>query len=192
MINFRIKQGLSTDLFSAPGVINSRLLIDIGCWYLCTDTACLYLGVAGNDGKPTLKRINRAELADPDVDVAAALQSLANRLAELEEQKLFKKIDSESDLPDNFDDELFDENLTYYRIISAGHIETYIYDKESRSYYSTNNMNELVIRTLVTEAIDEILDERFNLRFEAILPDAVKSVLTQTILYGGDANPYDD
>jgi hypothetical protein len=53
-------------------------------------------------------------------------------------------------------------------------------------------MNELVIRTLVTEAIDEILDERFNSRFEAILPDAIKGVLTQTVLYGGDANPYDD
>lgn len=57
MTDFKIRRGLSSQLFSAPGVINPDLIIEDGCWYLCTDTAELFLGVA-IDAFCTLKRIN--------------------------------------------------------------------------------------------------------------------------------------
>lgn len=57
MVDFKIRRGLSTTLFSEPGVVNPRLVIEEGCWYLCTDTAELFLGIQGTD-KLTLKRIN--------------------------------------------------------------------------------------------------------------------------------------
>lgn len=55
--NFNIRHGLSADLFSAPGVVNPNLVIEEGCWYICTDTAELFLGVLENN-KLTLKYIN--------------------------------------------------------------------------------------------------------------------------------------
>lgn len=62
MIDFKIKKGLSTDLYVEPGVVNPRLIIEAGCWYLCTDTAELFLGVYAKDENGqdflTLKQIN--------------------------------------------------------------------------------------------------------------------------------------
>ncbi len=58
MTDFKIRRGLSSILFSEPGVINPKLIIEEGCWYLCTDTAELYLGAAEETGELTLKRIN--------------------------------------------------------------------------------------------------------------------------------------
>jgi hypothetical protein len=187
MLDFKIKQGLSTDLFIKPGVVNPRLIIEPGCWYLCTDTASLFLGVSTASGKE-LKRINRAELVDPDVDVAQALEALANRLNELEAINLFKKISSESELPTDFEAADFNPNITYYKELGPGRINTFIFDIESKSYCSTSNIDELLIRTMVTEAIDEVLLSRIDV----LVPEAVEKVISTTILYGGDANPFDD
>ena len=63
MIDFNIRRGPSTVLFSAPGVVNDNVVIEEGCWYLCTDTAELYLGVQVGD-KLTLKKINGNNAAD--------------------------------------------------------------------------------------------------------------------------------
>lgn len=68
MTNLNILHGLSTELFSAPGVVNPDLLIEEGCWYLCTDTAELYLGIKDETtAETTLKRINSDESIDPKV-----------------------------------------------------------------------------------------------------------------------------
>lgn len=48
MTDFNILHGLSTELFSSPGVVNPDLIIEEGCWYLCTDTAELFLGTYSN------------------------------------------------------------------------------------------------------------------------------------------------
>lgn len=57
MTDFKIKRGLSSVVFSEPGIINPNLIIEEGTWYLCTDTAELYLGITV-DGELTLKQIN--------------------------------------------------------------------------------------------------------------------------------------
>lgn len=56
MTNFKIRRGLSSELF-INGQINKSLIIEEGCWYLCSDTAELFLGVRAND-KLILKKIN--------------------------------------------------------------------------------------------------------------------------------------
>lgn len=62
MIDFNILRGLSTELFSAPGVVNPDLIIEEGYWYLCTDTAELFLGIK-EQNRLVLKKIN-ANLLD--------------------------------------------------------------------------------------------------------------------------------
>lgn len=67
MIDFKIRRGLSHELFPEVGKVNPRLKIEEGCWYLCTDTADLYLGV--NTGEElTLKRINDKASDTPTVE----------------------------------------------------------------------------------------------------------------------------
>lgn len=60
MAEFNISRGLSTVLFTSEGDVNPNLLIEEGCWYLCTDTAELFLGVQTEDGL-TLRQINDVE-----------------------------------------------------------------------------------------------------------------------------------
>lgn len=56
-MNFQIKQGLSTDLF-VDGQLNPRVVLIETCWYLCTDTAELFLCVRRADGSLDLEPIN--------------------------------------------------------------------------------------------------------------------------------------
>ena len=63
MIDFRIRRGLYEDLFIEPGVPDPNVIIEKGSWYLCTDTAELFLGCEVFDeetqeDKLTLKKIN--------------------------------------------------------------------------------------------------------------------------------------
>jgi len=83
MIDFKIQRGSSDLIFLEPGVINPRLIIEDGCWYLCTDTAELFLGVQSEDGL-TLKRINAGSQTDITIDpeVLSALRAELNAIKE--------------------------------------------------------------------------------------------------------------
>lgn len=80
--DFNINYGLSTELF-IDGQVNPDLIIEAGCWYLCTDTAELFLGVQSEDGL-ALKRINERSEIDPEVlealhsEINAVKESLAD------------------------------------------------------------------------------------------------------------------
>ena len=156
MVDFKIRRGLSTTLFSEPGVINSRLVIEEGCWYLCTDTAELFLGVRGESGL-TLKRINGSSAADvpshvptdpdgePDDNLAElefAVGELQDAVAALKEVKLFEEISNISELPDTKADG-FNPNITYYiQNTENSTVTTYIYNEKSGKYIRLNNVIE--------------------------------------------------
>lgn len=60
MIDFKIRRGPYSQLFNEDGSIRrDTVALELGCWYLCTDEAWLYLCVEGDDGQLELKQINR-------------------------------------------------------------------------------------------------------------------------------------
>lgn len=191
MVDFKIRRGESTTLFSSPGVVNPRLIIEEGCWYLCTDTAELYLGMKLEETL-TLKKIND-DGRKPDeggtstVLLEAQINELKDRLDTLESFELYQKIESEYDLPTNFDSEDFNPNITYYVQLDDRNIRTYVFDQGAQSYMCTNSVDELVIRAMVSDAIDAELVAKF----EAEIPQMIKNTLTDVILHGGDATPED-
>lgn len=148
MIDFKIKRGLSTTMFISPGVINPRLIIEEGYWYLCTDTAELFLGVKTGEETYTLKRINGAitPSVGPDVpdedpsNLKFIVEELQEKVAILEDIELFQKINNEADLPNNFDSDEFNPNITYYmHSRETGILSTYIYDNDTQSYLCSTN-----------------------------------------------------
>ena len=185
--DFKIKRGLSTTLFSAPGVVNKRLIIEEGCWYLCTDTADLFLGIKDSEGKLTLKRINDSTEADLGHEIQVRIDELYSRLDSLEATKLYQKINDESELPTGFHDEYFNPNITYYLPLANGKISLYVYDQGTGCYLCTDRIDELVVRAMVSDAIEITLNDKLD----EILPNAIKRTIETTILHGGDATPWD-
>jgi hypothetical protein len=63
MTELNIQRGLSIELFPADlnGQVNPRLDKQEGCWYLCTDTAELFLCIRDENDQLDLKRINEIE-----------------------------------------------------------------------------------------------------------------------------------
>lgn len=182
MVDFKVRRGLHSTIFPEPGVINPKLLIEEGCWYLCTDTAELFLGVLLDTGELTLKRINDDQ------------SSFGPAYGELDDLELFVRISGESELPTDFEAEDFNPNVTYYVPIldsdglETGRVYTYIFDKGAQSYMCTNSVDEILVRAMVSEAIEKILDENFA----AQLPEVIRQTISTTILRGGDATPEDD
>jgi hypothetical protein len=43
--NFKIRTGLSTDLFNSDGSLKVSVVLELGCWYLCSDTLDIYICV---------------------------------------------------------------------------------------------------------------------------------------------------
>ena len=144
MEDFKIRRGPSSILFSSPGIVNPRLILEEGCWYLCTDTAELSLCVLTNLGDLTLKRINGAKSADIDNEAGGGsdceflLTELEERVASLENLRLFKKIAAETELPTNFEAEDFNPNITYYIPLDNYYASTFIFDSEAKSWLCTN------------------------------------------------------
>lgn len=188
MVDFKVRRGPSTTVFSAPGVINKKLVIEEGCWYLCTDTAELFLGVLTEDNSYTLKRINDVRSEVSDEKLQAALEELKNSVTELEDLELFKKIQNESELPKDFESDSFNPNVTYFIPLGDGRVSTYIFDKGASCYLCTNSVDELIIRTMITAEIESALDDVLD----AKIPKAIIDTIEGTILHGGDATPEDD
>lgn len=149
MVDFKVKRGLSTTMFKAPGVINPRLVIEEGTWYLCTDTADLFLGVSEND-ELILKRINGNGTDINLGDIRFVVEDLMNRVEELEDFSLFQKITNEAELPTNFDDPAFNENVIYY-LLKDDIAYTFIFDKDTSSYFCTSANAEPTEITCVTK-----------------------------------------
>jgi hypothetical protein len=191
MVDFKIRRGLSSTLFVEPGVVDPRLVIEEGCWYLCTDSAELYLGTRDELNELVLKKINARDAAndptlDPDVDDIIDTS-----------KALFQKIDSESELPSDFESEDFDANITYFIPLrdedghETGRVSTYIFDRDGGYYVCTNSVDELAVRAMVLDAIDVVLEGTMAARLPELVQQTVKQTIEDVILHGGDATPDD-
>ena len=176
MADFKIRQGYSTSLFLPDGRVNPKLKIEEGCWYLCIDTACLFLGTKTNDERVVLTRINNIPIAE--------IQELINQLhvsvEELEEITLFVRINDETELPVDYADPAFNANITYYLQKTDGTVSTYIFDRSIQGYICTNALDTKLIRTLVEAVVPEVL--------ETAVDNRILSVLSNIIIFGGDAD----
>lgn len=204
MVDFKIRRGLSTTMFKEPGVINPRLLIEEGCWYLCTDTAELFLGVKvetdSEDETFTLKKINgvaapsvNPDELDEDVNnLKFLVEDLDERVKAIEDIELFQKIAKEEDLPTNFDSEDFDPNVTYYIQSENNQISTFIYDNDLQGYVCTNavNIDEDTLRSMVITIIRETVTDTVEETLDTKVTEAVSHAFENiTLIYGGDATP---
>lgn len=71
MTDFKVRRGLSYELFH-NGSLNDNVVLELGCWYLCTDTAELFL--CTNAEARVLKRINdtREHVTVVNIDLDSA------------------------------------------------------------------------------------------------------------------------
>jgi hypothetical protein len=172
MVDFKIRRGLSTTLFIEPGVVNPRLVIEEGCWYLCTDTAELFLGVLKNE-ELILKKINQTEVVNQPSHAPSTGEGEADRGvigAYIDETTgelyLVFSDNTEESLGPVVGDPGKDGLVTSIKIGET-------------VYEHTNGFIELpefATQTYVDKKIAAIENPALNI----------------TILYGGDANPDDD
>ena len=118
---FQIKRGLRANL--CDDYLNPLIPLEDGCWYLCTDTAELFVS---NDGV-TLTPLN-AESTFDSSDIYAQLDELKSQ------QLKYVKVNDESEIPET----VIDPYIVYYSIHSNGEsANTYIYDKDLGKYMCT-------------------------------------------------------
>jgi hypothetical protein len=65
MTDFKIRRGRYDQLFDTDGNLRrDSVVLELGCWYLCTDEAWLYLCVENDNGTLDLKQINKPTAAN--------------------------------------------------------------------------------------------------------------------------------
>lgn len=118
---FQIKRGLRKNL--CDDYLNPLIPLEDGCWYLCTDTAELFVS---NDGL-TLTPLNAESTFDSS--------DIYTQLDELKSQQLkYVKVTDEAEIPET----VVDPYIVYYSIHSNGEsANTYIYDKDLDRYVCT-------------------------------------------------------
>lgn len=119
---FQIKRGLRANL--CDDYLNPLIQLEDGCWYLCIDTAELFVC---NDGA-TLTRIKAATTFDSS-DIYDELIDLRTR------QIKYVRIEDAQSIPET----VTDPYIVYYSISSDGNsADTYIYDPQLNKYVCTS------------------------------------------------------
>ena len=186
--DFKIRQGLSTELFEADGkTIKKGVTLELGSWYLCTDTVSIYICVK--------KDINGADVSSnrilkrANTDKFDSIEDYLEALSQREPQKDYVEIKNESDLPKDFDDPDFNPNTAYYIITDkdVGFISLYVFDKGSQHYVCTNKADMSALEAKVEAVVDikfeEVLEDKLNEK----VPTVVKTAIETQIIFGGNS-----
>lgn len=184
--NFKVLRGLSSDLFDAQGKLKQNVVLELGSWYLCTDTCIVYICVREND-KLTLKIVNGTTLDNKFNEVNNTLDEIEDNIEWLKNQKLYQKIESEADLPVDFEAPDFNPNIVYYKITNAQNksASLFIFDTGAESYMCTNSVDfsELesdilqLINTGLATALETTVPEIVRDTIEAEVPGIVTEFL---------------
>jgi hypothetical protein len=184
-LDFKIRRGLSTDLFESDNItIKAGVKLELGCWYLCTDSACVYVCVkkdleeADTAENRILKRIN-----------SVAFDTVEKRVETLIQQTPYIEIKSESDLPKNFDDPDFNPNIAYYIITDPKlhYMSLYIFDKASQCYICTNKADLSILEDQIVTVVDTKLEEVLDDKLVEKVPQTVKTTMEAHVLFGGNS-----
>jgi hypothetical protein len=90
MTNFKIRHGLYSELFK-DGQLNKNLILENGCWYICTDTADLFLATYEEENL-VLKQINAALLDKSLEEIRAEIADMSPDLLETLRTELYQQI----------------------------------------------------------------------------------------------------
>jgi hypothetical protein len=184
-LDFKIRRGLSTDLFESDNItVKADVKLELGCWYLCTDTACVYVCVkkdlaeADITENRTLKRIN-----------STAFDLVEKRVESLIQQSPYVEIKSESDLPKNFDDPNFNPNIAYYIITDPKlhYMSLYIFDRANQCYICTNKADLSILEDQIVTVVDTKLEEVLDDKLIEKVPQTVKTTVETHVLFGGNS-----
>ena len=138
MLNtFKIKQGPHNQVFDSQGKVKPGIPLEVGAWYLCTDTACVYVCSIENN-KPVLKRINGESFEA----FGAQVETLTERVEQVEKNaRGYVKVESETDLPQDFADVNFNPKTIYYIEVDKEkhYIDTYIFDEGAQAYMCSHS-----------------------------------------------------
>ena len=91
MTDFKIRHGLYSALFP-DGQLSKNIILENGCWYICTDTADLFLASENADGVLTLKQINAALISKSLDEVRAEIADMSQDLLETLRLELYQLI----------------------------------------------------------------------------------------------------
>lgn len=130
--SFKVKHGTAAQLFDANGIIRPNVKLELGSWYICTDTASVYICISENS-KLRLRRINSESFEFID----AKIDNLTARVEQVEKNTVdYIKINSEDELPNDFSSFDFNPNNIYYiEVDSENHyIDTYVFDAATNRY----------------------------------------------------------
>ena len=204
--DFNIRQGLSSQLFESDGVTpKADVKLELGCWYLCIDTVCVYVCIKKDingediDSNKTLKKVNASSFDAIDERIDALESAVDGRISTLENEVRYEKIDSEEDLPTDFEAPTFDPKTAYYIITdeAMGFMSLYVFDEGIQGYLCTNKADldlsdiekkiAAVVEDKFDEFVDEALDTKLEEKLEEKVPSVVKTVIENQILFGGNS-----
>ncbi len=187
--DFNIRQGLSSQLFESDGVTpKADVKLELGCWYLCIDTVCVYVCIKKDingediDSNKTLKKVN-----------ASSFDAIDERIDALENEARYVKINNETELPKDFTSPTFNPKTAYYIITdeNVGFMSLYIFDEGIQGYVCTNKADmsvlEAEIETVVNSKFDEFVDETLDNKLAEKVPSAVKTAIETQVLFGGNS-----
>lgn len=187
MMDFNIQYGRSTEIF-IDGQLNPNLIIEEGCWYLCLDTAELFIGVATEDGL-TLKRINEAIINQiPVKDLA-----LKSEVETVKQEVIQTVIPEVEEVKTKIEEEL--APVVYNAKEIAGELKTWVENKEylqdiDLDGYATQKwiedqgyLTELpdLSNFVTTETVNNITTQIQNIEQNYITNEKVTEIVTEKV-----------
>lgn len=161
--NFKIRGGLSTDLFDSNGNVKAGVKLVLGNWYLCTDTACVYVGIVdpNNTDQVKLELINSKNFAG---------KNDLQKYAELAEVYTRGEIDALG-----FISEIPDEYLTVERLNGILDAKGYLTEHQDLSDYALKSelpsLTGLATEDFVNQQISKIEHPQVDLEPYALRTD---------------------
>ena len=174
--DFKIRRGLSTELFDEEGNLRSTAIIELGSWYLCTDTCIVYICVREND-KLVLKIVNGTTLDNKFNEVDNTLDEIEDNITWLKNQKLYQKINSEADLPTDFEATDFNPNIVYYIVTDSqnNRVSLFIFDTITESYMCTNKIDFSDLESDILQLIDTKLTTALENKVPEMVTELVEA-----------------
>lgn len=180
MNDFNILYGRSTELF-INGKLNPNLIIEEGCWYLCTDTAELFLGISTIDENGqkvlTLKLINEISKKFITESELAAYNFITE--TELANKGYITDVSDKADKEHSHEEyALAEHEHTEYAEVAHEH-EQYLTEQSLAGYATEQYVIEVIAAQVPVEDLvkkEEVQDIKTKLESE-VLPTVQETII---------------